>query len=124
MLQFELPGRKPRARRSDLQILQMDYRKVGTSDLLVSSVGLGCNNFGLRCDFEQTRAVVHKALDLGITLFDTADNYGQRGGSETLLGQILGARRKNIVLATKFGSAMDDDGRLKGASSRYIMSAV
>jgi aryl-alcohol dehydrogenase-like predicted oxidoreductase len=102
----------------------MDYRKVGTSNLLVSAVGLGCNNFGIRCDVEQTRAVVHKALDLGITLFDTADNYGQRGGSETLLGQVLGSRRKDIVLATKFGSAMDDEGRLKGASRRYIMSAV
>jgi aryl-alcohol dehydrogenase-like predicted oxidoreductase len=102
----------------------MDYRPLGTSRLLVSAVGLGCNNFGIRCDLEQTRAVVHKALDLGITLFDTADSYGKRGGSETLLGQILGSRRKEIVLATKFGTAMDDAGVLKGASRRYIMTAV
>ena len=102
----------------------MDYRTLGTSGLLVSAVGLGCNNFGIRCDLEQTRAVVHKALDLGITLFDTADSYGRRGGSETLLGQILGSRRNEIVLATKFGTAMDDEGTLKGASRRYIMTAV
>jgi aryl-alcohol dehydrogenase-like predicted oxidoreductase len=102
----------------------MDYRTLGTSGLLVSAVGLGCNNFGIRCDLEQTRAVVHKALDLGITLFDTADSYGRRGGSETLLGQILGSRRKEVVLATKFGTAMDDEGTLKGASRRYIMTAV
>jgi aryl-alcohol dehydrogenase-like predicted oxidoreductase len=102
----------------------MDYRPLGTSGLLVSAVGLGCNNFGIRCDLEQTRAVVNKALDLGITLFDTADSYGRRGGSETLLGQVLGPRRKEIVLATKFGTAMDDEGMLKGASRRYIMTAV
>jgi aryl-alcohol dehydrogenase-like predicted oxidoreductase len=102
----------------------MDYRTLGASKLFVSAVGLGCNNFGIRCDFEQTRAVVHKALDLGITLFDTADSYGRRGGSETLLGQILGPRRKEVVLATKFGTAMDDTGALKGASCRYIMTAV
>jgi aryl-alcohol dehydrogenase-like predicted oxidoreductase len=102
----------------------MDYRTLGVSKLLVSSVGLGCNNFGIRCGFEQTRAVVHKALDLGVTLFDTADSYGQRGGSERLLGEILGPRRNDIVLATKFGSAMDDEGSRKGASRRYIMSAV
>jgi aryl-alcohol dehydrogenase-like predicted oxidoreductase len=102
----------------------MDYRTLGTSGLLVSAVGLGCNNFGIRCDLEQTRAVVNKALDLGITLFDTADSYGRRGGSETLLGQVLGPRRKEIVLATKFGTAMDDEGTLKGASRRYIMTAV
>jgi aryl-alcohol dehydrogenase-like predicted oxidoreductase len=102
----------------------MDYRTLGASKLLVSAVGLGCNNFGIRCDFEQTRAVVHKAFDLGITLFDTADSYGRRGGSETLLGQILGCRRKEVVLATKFGMAMDDIGALKGASRGYVVTAV
>jgi aryl-alcohol dehydrogenase-like predicted oxidoreductase len=102
----------------------MDYRTLGASKLLVSAVGLGCNNFGIRCDLEETRAVVHKALDLGITLFDTADSYGWRGGSEALLGQVLGPRRKEVVLATKFGTAMDDAGALKGASRRYIMLAV
>jgi len=99
-------------------------RNLGNSGLLVSEIGLGCNNFGFRIDLEESRAVVHKALDLGITLFDTADIYGNRGGSETILGQILGARRKDIVLATKFGKPMDDSRTMAGASRRYIFSAV
>ncbi len=102
----------------------MEYRNLGTSGLRVSLVGLGCNNFGMRLDTEQTRAVVDRAIDCGITLFDTADMYGGRGGSEEQLGQILGSRRKDIVLATKFGMDMSDDGRKRGASRHYIMSAV
>lgn len=101
----------------------MKLRNLGRSGLRVSAVGLGCNNFGGRIDLEATRKVVHKALDCGITLFDTADIYGERGGSETFLGQILGDRRKEIVLATKFGMEMDDHEK-KGASRRYIMQAV
>ncbi len=99
-------------------------RNIGPSDLRVSVVGLGCNNFGGRMDLEATRRVVHKALDLGVTLFDTADIYGERGGSETFLGEILGPRRKDIVLASKFGLPMDEGGRLRGASRAYVMSAV
>ncbi|MAI15289.1 MAG: aldo/keto reductase [Rhodospirillaceae bacterium] len=102
----------------------MEYRNLGSSGLRVSLVGLGCNNFGMRSDLEQTRAVVDRAFDLGITLFDTADMYGGRGGSETQLGKILGHRRKDIVLASKFGMAMSDDGTKIGASRRYIISAV
>jgi aryl-alcohol dehydrogenase-like predicted oxidoreductase len=102
----------------------MEQRNLGKSGLLVSVVGIGCNNFGGRIDFDASKAVIHKALDLGITLFDTADTYGNRGGSETILGQVLGEERKNIVLATKFGWDMDDAGKMKGASRRYIMSAV
>jgi aryl-alcohol dehydrogenase-like predicted oxidoreductase len=102
----------------------MQERNLGSSGLRVSLVGLGCNNFGWQIDPEATRAVVHKALDLGVTLFDTADTYGERGGSETILGQILGERRKDIVLATKFGMPMDDAGRKKGGSRRYVMQAV
>ena len=102
----------------------MEYRNLGSSGLRVSLVGLGCNNFGMRLEFEQTRAVVDRAFDLGITFFDTADMYGSRGGSETQLGKILGHRRKDIVLASKFGMAMSDDGTKIGASRRYIMSAV
>ena len=68
--------------------------------------------------------MVDKALDLGITLIDTADTYGNKGGSEEILGKILGPRRKDIVLATKFGLPMDDAGKLSGASRRYIMQAV
>jgi aryl-alcohol dehydrogenase-like predicted oxidoreductase len=101
----------------------MILRNLGRSGLRVSLVGLGCNNFGQRMDLESSRAVIHKALDCGITLFDTADVYGGRGGSETVLGQVLGDRRKDIVLASKFGMAMDD-GEKKGASRRYIVAAV
>ena len=102
----------------------MQQRNIGRSDLSVSAVGLGCNNFGGRIDLGATRRVVYRALDLGITLFDTADVYGERGGSENFLGEILGPRRKDIVLATKFGLPMDDEGRLRGASRGYVMSAV
>jgi aryl-alcohol dehydrogenase-like predicted oxidoreductase len=102
----------------------VELRKLGKSGLQVSVVGLGCNNFGMKIDLEASRKVVDQALELGVTLFDTADIYGNRGGSETFLGQILGARRKSIVLATKFGMQMDKEGVLKGGSRRYIMAAV
>ncbi len=102
----------------------MREHPLGTTDLRVSAVGLGCNNFGTRLDRAGAQGVVHAALDAGITLFDTADIYGERGGSETVLGELLGARRKDIVLVTKFGVAMDDEGRLKGGSARYVMSAI
>ena len=102
----------------------MEIRNLGGSGLRVSAVGLGRNNFGQRLDVEGTRKVIHKALDVGITLFDTADVYGNRGGSETAMGQVLGDRRKDIVLATKFAMQMDDEGVKKGASRRYIMKAV
>ncbi len=101
----------------------MQYRSIGKSGLQVSVIGLGCNNFGWRLDLERSRAVLDKAIDSGITLYDTADVYGQ-GGSETIMGEILGERRKSIVLATKFGLPMDKEGLKKGASRRYIMTAV
>jgi aryl-alcohol dehydrogenase-like predicted oxidoreductase len=102
----------------------MQIRNLGGSGLRVSAVGLGCNNFGQRIDLEASRKVIHKAIDLGITLFDTADIYSNMGGSETVLGEVLGDRRKDIVLATKFSKAMSEDGTKQGASRRYIMSAV
>jgi aryl-alcohol dehydrogenase-like predicted oxidoreductase len=102
----------------------MDMRNLGRSGLRVSAIGLGCNNFGGRIDLEASRAVVHAALDAGITLFDTADVYGERGGSETALGEILGPRRRDIVLASKFGMPMDAAGTLKGGSRRYIVAAA
>ena len=102
----------------------MEIRNLGRSGLAVSAVGLGCNNFGATLDLEATRKVVHTALDRGITLFDTADIYGNRGKSEVMLGAALGARRKDIVLATKSGKPMDDARTLMGNSRRYIMSAV
>jgi aryl-alcohol dehydrogenase-like predicted oxidoreductase len=101
----------------------MQKRQLGQSNIEVSIVGLGCNNFGGRTDFAATRAVVQRALDLGVTLFDTADVYGNRGKSEEFLGELLGARRKNIVLATKFGLAMNKP-RSGGASRRYVMQAI
>lgn len=102
----------------------MQQRSLGRSGLQVSIVGLGCNNFGNRIDREASRAVVDRTIELGITLFDTADIYGNRGGSEAILGDLLGSRRNDIILATKFAGPMDDAGVLKGASRRYIMRAV
>jgi aryl-alcohol dehydrogenase-like predicted oxidoreductase len=102
----------------------MNLRKLGNSGLRVSAAGLGCNNFGGRIDLDASRKVIDRALDLGVTLFDTADSYGNRGGSESIIGEVLGTRRKDVVLATKFGWSMDDAGRLKGGSRRYIMHAV
>jgi aryl-alcohol dehydrogenase-like predicted oxidoreductase len=100
----------------------MEKRKLGKSGIEVSVVGLGCNNFGA-LPVEASRRVVDKAIELGITLFDTADVYGNRGGSESQLGEILGTRRKNIVLATKFAMPMDDAGTKSGASAAYIRQA-
>jgi len=104
----------------------MRYRPLGSSGLMVSVVGVGCNAFGTRIDAEQTRQVVETALDQGITLFDTADVYG-RGASEELLGKALGSRREDVVLATKFGMDMEGaNGPDWGAraSRRYVRRAV
>jgi aryl-alcohol dehydrogenase-like predicted oxidoreductase len=102
----------------------MEIHNLGGSGLRVSAVGLGCNNFGQRIDLDASRKVIYKAIDLGITLFDTADIYADMGGSETVLGEVLGDRRKDLVLATKFSKPMSTDGAKQGASRRYIMSAV
>jgi len=102
----------------------VEYRNLGDSGLKISLAGLGCNNFGMRCDTEQTRAVVHRALDEGVTFFDTADFYGNRGGSEELLGKALGKRRREVVVATKFGMAMGSGPYERGASRRYIVAAA
>ena len=102
----------------------MELRNLGRSGLRASAVGLGCNNFALRLDLEQSRAVTHKALDLGITFLDAADVYGNRGGTEEFLGQILGSRRKDVVLATKFGGIMGDTDDMRGGSRRHVMRAV
>lgn len=102
----------------------MQTRRLGASGLRVSEVGLGCNNFGGRLDEARTRAVVDAALDAGINFFDTADSYGNKGGSETLLGKLLGKRRPEVVLATKFASPMREGITRRDASRRYIMAAV
>jgi aryl-alcohol dehydrogenase-like predicted oxidoreductase len=102
----------------------MQKRKLGAFGPDVSIVGLGANNFGGRTDAATSARVIAKALDCGITLIDTSDNYGNRGGSEGILGKALGARRKDVVLATKFGLPMDNSGTLRGASRRYAVQAV
>ncbi|HLZ73977.1 aldo/keto reductase [Phenylobacterium sp.] len=101
----------------------MKMRRLGTSGLKVSEVGLGCNNFGMRIDAKQTQAVVDAALDAGVTFFDTADIYGGTK-SEEFLGKALGKRRQDITLATKFGMRIGDDPRRMGGSRRWIMRAV
>jgi aryl-alcohol dehydrogenase-like predicted oxidoreductase len=102
----------------------MERRNLGNSGLSVSAVGLGCNNIGRTLDLEASRRVIHAALDHGISFFDTGDVYGRRGGSETIIGKVLGPRRKDVVIATKFGRPMDTEGKLQGSSRRYILQAV
>src|SRR5687767_3150047 len=106
----------------------MDHRPLGNSGLLVSVVGLGCNNFGGRIDLAASRAVIEAALDEGVTLFDTADIYGNDGGSEEVLGEVLGSRRDQVVLATKFGYQDHDMGYGPTAGAKgggaYIRRAV
>lgn len=86
----------------------MEMRLVGSSGLRVSAVGLGCNNFGKLVDDLASVAILHKALDLGVTLFDTAPVYGGvHGGSEEILGRALGSRRKDVSIVTKFGLPPD-----------------
>ena len=102
----------------------MSYRTLGKSGLQVSVVGLGANNFGGRIDAEASRKVIDAAIEHGINFFDTADVYGNKGGSESVIGEVLGARRKDVIIATKFGNVMDEAKGLKGASRQYIVSAV
>jgi aryl-alcohol dehydrogenase-like predicted oxidoreductase len=105
----------------------MIYQQLGNSGLTISIVGLGCNNFGGRMADEDVPKVVDAAIDAGITLFDTADVYGNAGGSESLLGRALGSRRSQVIVATKFGSDMrgknGPDWGVRG-SRRYIRVAV
>jgi aryl-alcohol dehydrogenase-like predicted oxidoreductase len=101
----------------------MRTRRLGREGPEVSVVGLGCNNFGRVVDLEGTRAVVDAALDAGVTLLDTADVYGDRGGSESFLGEVLEGRRDRVVLATKFGQDMRDGTEARG-SRAYIHKAI
>ncbi len=102
----------------------MEYRALGRSGLQVSAVGLGCNNFGRRCDRQQTRAVVGKALELGVTFFDTADIYGPRGLSEEYLGAALEGHRREAIIATKFVGPMGEGPLWGGGSRRYLLDAA
>lgn len=99
----------------------MKHRKIGSSDLNVSVVGLGCNNFGFvaNMDVEASRKVIDKAIDSGVNFFDTSDSYGT---SENILGEVLGERRKKIILATKFGSKTNALGEKSGNSRGYILA--
>jgi aryl-alcohol dehydrogenase-like predicted oxidoreductase len=106
----------------------MRYRTLGDSGLLVSVVGLGCNNFGGRLDTAHTRVVVDAAIEEGITLLDTAETYGGGGASELALGEALRGRRDKVVLATKFGAQASDMGYGPAAGAKggrnYIKIAV
>ncbi len=106
----------------------MRYRALGNSGLVVSVVGLGCNNFGSRLDATRTAEVVDAAIEAGVTLLDTSDTYGGIGGSEEILGKVLAGRRDQVVLATKFGNQNNDMGYGPAAGGKggraYIRRAV
>jgi aryl-alcohol dehydrogenase-like predicted oxidoreductase len=104
----------------------MKRRRIGRSDLEVSVLGLGCNNLGGRLDTDASLRVVNAAVDAGITMFDVADVYprGKTSVSEELLGRALGNRRKQVIVATKFGLPMDPSGKRQGAKRDYIVRAV
>ena len=101
----------------------MRHQQLGSSGLRVSVVGLGCNQFRTKIDDATVDAVVGAALDAGVTLFDTADIYGGRGGSEESLGLALRGRRERALVATKFGMDMQDGEKARG-SRRYIRRSV
>ncbi len=96
----------------------METRKIGSLDVTV--VGIGCNNFGMRIDQGETQAVVDAAIEAGINFFDTADIYGKTQ-SEVFLGKTLGARRKDVIVASKFGMEVDEN--RKGARPEYLRQA-
>ena len=104
--------------RSD-SVADMRARTLGDGGPEVSLVGLGTNNFGGRCDYEESRAVIDAALGAGITLFDTADIYTQ-GASEGYIGRALAGRREGVLLATKFGKPMNDGPDLPRGSREYV----
>jgi aryl-alcohol dehydrogenase-like predicted oxidoreductase len=101
----------------------MRTRILGDGGPEVSVVGIGTNNFGRRCDYDQTLAVIDAAIDAGVTLFDTADIYGQ-GMSEEYIGRALEGRRDQVVIATKFGSEMDERPEERRGNPDYIRWAV
>jgi aryl-alcohol dehydrogenase-like predicted oxidoreductase len=101
----------------------MEYRRLGASELKVSEVGLGCNNFGWLLDEATSIDVIDHAVEMGITFLDTADMYGQ-GLSEEFVGKAVRRKRSEVVIATKFGYPMGDDPRDQGASRGYIHRAA
>ncbi|MFZ0140017.1 MAG: aldo/keto reductase [Aeromicrobium sp.] len=106
--------------------MNLSHRKLGSSQITVPVVGIGCNAFGTRMDAGQVQAVVDAAIEHGATFFDTADTYGL-GASEELLGQALGSRRDDVVIATKFGMDMkgkSGDDRGRRGSAAYVRTSV
>ncbi|WP_276981759.1 aldo/keto reductase [Ferrimicrobium acidiphilum] len=101
----------------------MRFRQLGRSGLRVSEVGLGCNNFGGRLEFEPSKEVILAAFESGINLFDTADIYGGNGASEEIMGEVIKPFRHEVVLATKFGMDMGDRDIARG-SRKYMMKAL
>ncbi len=103
----------------------MEVRNINGTELAVSVVGLGCNNFGMLADEQTSLEVINAAFDAGIDFFDTVDVYGGRGRSAEILGKAMAGRnRSELIIATKFGNPMSDDGAMKGASRDYIVAAV
>jgi aryl-alcohol dehydrogenase-like predicted oxidoreductase len=110
-----------------MAVTDIAYRQLGASGLVVSTIGIGCNNFGRRIDDQRAGDVVNTALDLGINLFDSADVYGApEHNSEEVLGAALGKRRDEAVIATKFGGARPGEGgdHTPRGARRYIRTAV
>lgn len=102
----------------------MEYRHLGSAGVKVSAVGIGTNQFGSTVDREGTRAIVHRALDLGVNFFDTADTYGQRGLSEEYLGDALAGQWQRVVVASKVRSRVGDGPNDEGASRYHILNGV
>ena len=102
----------------------MEYRNLGRAGVMVSEIGIGCNQFGGKVDQAGTKAVIHRALDLGINFFDTADAYGNRGGSEEYLGAALAGQWDRVVIATKGRSKMGEGPNDQGTSRYHITNAV
>jgi aryl-alcohol dehydrogenase-like predicted oxidoreductase len=102
----------------------MEQRKLGASDLRLSLVGLGTNNFGERTDRRASEKVLNRALEVGVTHIDTSDTYGNSGGSESIIGEVLGSRRSEFVLATKFGKPVSYSSETRRGRRSYVLSAV
>lgn len=101
----------------------MQYRRLGKTDLMVSEIGLGGNNFGLWTDEQATIDIIHRALDIGINFIDTADVYGQTN-SEKFVGKALKNKRSQVIVATKFGLSLAGKAAVRGGSRSYIVQAI
>jgi len=102
----------------------MEYRNLGKAGVKVSAIGIGCNQFGGKVDQAGTKAIVNRALEVGINFFDTADVYGNRGSSEEYLGAALAGQWERVVIATKGRTKMGDGPNDEGTSRYHITNAV